>query len=161
MPLSEKFWMKTSSINTLAAPLLVILMPLSPVAVPAVPLVPAPLIERPRSRTERSGSFTFPAGMLMMTPVVPLARIEPCVSSQSMVIDLAMVTGPNPPGSRQLISPLMAVFEIAPENVWHGAVLLHGLTSLPVPETHVRVACASADAEQTANIATAAIGPNI
>src|SRR5688572_16772262 len=43
----------------------------------------------------------------------------------------------------QLISPLMKVLEIAPANVWHGAVRLHGLASLPPdPVTQVRVAWA-------------------
>src|SRR4030095_10078745 len=60
--------------------------------------------------------------------------------SHLMVIDLVMVTAPNPPESRQLISPLTAVFEIAPANVLHGAVRLHGLASSPTPETQVRVA---------------------
>jgi hypothetical protein len=31
-----------------------------------------------------------------------------------MVIDLVMVTAPNPPGSSVLISPWTAVFEMAP-----------------------------------------------
>jgi hypothetical protein len=61
-----------------------------------------------------------------------------------MVIDLVIVTAPNPPGSRQLISPPAAVFEIAPAKVLQGAVRLQGLTSSPTPETHVRVACAEA-----------------
>src|SRR5712691_12587880 len=59
-----------------------------------------------------------------------------------MVIGLVIVTAPNPPGSRTLISPAGAVFEIAPANVLQGAVRLHGLASLPTPETQVRVACA-------------------
>src|SRR5437867_1602179 len=40
--------------------------------------------------------------------------------------------------------PGLAVFEIAPANVLHGAVRLHGLTSSPTPDTQVRVACAFA-----------------
>src|SRR5690242_7268846 len=59
-----------------------------------------------------------------------------------MVIDLVMVTAPKPPGSRQLISPLGAVFERAAANVLHGAVRLHGLASSPTPDTQVRDACA-------------------
>src|SRR6267143_6172336 len=59
-----------------------------------------------------------------------------------MVIDLVIVTAPKPPGSRTLISPPGAVFEIAPAKVLHGAVRLHGFTSSPTPETQVRVACA-------------------
>src|SRR5499426_256081 len=65
-----------------------------------------------------------------------------------------IVTPPNPPGSKQLISPPEAVFEIAPGKVLHGAVRLHGLASSPTPDTHVRVACACASEAkdtQTAN----------
>src|SRR5262245_19324485 len=88
--------------------------------------------------------FTIMFDALTLTPLVPAARIEPNVPSQSMVIDLVMVMAPKPPGSRQLISPPAAVFEIAPAKVLHGAVRLHGLASSPTPDTHVRVACASA-----------------
>src|SRR5689334_21717678 len=63
-----------------------------------------------------------------------------------MLIDLVMVTEPKPPGSSTLISPPAAVFEMAPANVLHGAVRLHGLASSPTPDTHVRVACACANA---------------
>ena len=59
-----------------------------------------------------------------------------------MVIDLVIVTPPKPPGSRTLISPPVAVFEMAPAKVLQGAVRLHGLASSPTPETQVRVACA-------------------
>src|SRR5262245_33848396 len=59
-------------------------------------------------------------------------------------IDLVIVTPPKPPGSRQLISPPLAVFEMAPAKVLQGAVRLHGLASSPTPETQVRVACAAA-----------------
>jgi hypothetical protein len=59
-----------------------------------------------------------------------------------MVIDLVMVTAPKPPGSRQLISPLTAVLEMAPAKVLHGAVRLQGLASSPTPETQVREAWA-------------------
>src|SRR5437763_6314085 len=65
-----------------------------------------------------------------------------------MVIDFVIVTAPNPPGSRQLMMPGLAVFEIAPANVLQGAVRLHGLASSPTPETQVRVACAWASAQQ-------------
>jgi hypothetical protein len=68
-----------------------------------------------------------------------------------------MVTPPNPPLSRQLISPFVAVFEIAPAKVLQGAVRLQGLASSPTPETQVRLACAWAgDAiRQRASIAPA------
>src|SRR5580704_6377942 len=62
-----------------------------------------------------------------------------------MVNAKVMVTAPKPPASMQLISPPAAVFEIAPANVSHGALRLHGLPSLPRPETQVRVAWALAD----------------
>jgi hypothetical protein len=45
-----------------------------------------------------------------------------------------------------LISPPAAVLLIAPAKVLHGAVRLHGLTSSPTPDTHVRVAWALAGA---------------
>src|SRR5262249_20091889 len=73
--------------------------------------------------------------------------------SAGMVIDFGMVTAPNPPGSSTLISPCGAVFEIAPANVLHGAVRLHGLASSPTPDTQVRVACALAGAA-TSSMAT-------
>src|SRR3954462_11240058 len=76
---------------------------------------------------------------LTLTPLVPAPRIDPIVPAQSMVIDLVIVTAPKPPGSMQLISPKLAVFEIAPAKVLHGAVRLHGFTSSPVPDTQVRV----------------------
>src|ERR1700704_2710955 len=69
-----------------------------------------------------------------------------------MLSDLVMVTVPKPPGSRQLISPLGAVFEIAPAYVLHGAVRLQGLTSSPTPETQVRVACAWAGAAKSRGV---------
>src|SRR5438046_3408109 len=94
--------------------------------------------------------------MLMMMPVVPLARMEANAPVPSMVMDLVIVTAPNPPGSITLISPLMAVFEIAPAKVLHGAVRLHGFASSPTPDTQVRVACAWAkDAKANVKIAIA------
>src|SRR5207237_2716980 len=81
---------------------------------------------------------------LTLTPVVLELSTPPSVFEQSMVIDLVAVTAPKPPGSRQLISPPAAVFEIAPAKVLQGAVRLHGLRSSPTPDTQVRVACACA-----------------
>src|SRR6185295_3149324 len=40
--------------------------------------------------------------------------------------------------------PPTAVLLIAPANVLQGAVRLHGFTSSPTPDTHVRFACACA-----------------
>jgi hypothetical protein len=61
-----------------------------------------------------------------------------------------IVTPPKPAGSRQLISPLAAVSEIAPAKVLQGAVRLHGLT--PTPE--VRVASGAAASKGKKNPAT-------
>jgi hypothetical protein len=68
-----------------------------------------------------------------------------------MVTDFVIVTAPNPPGSRASISPSVAVLEMAPAKVLHGAVRLQGLASSPTPETQVLVACAWA-IEQKANV---------
>src|SRR5262245_23285747 len=73
-------------------------------------------------------------------------------------MDLVIVTAPKPPGSRTLISPPGAVFEMAPAKVLHGAVRLHGLTSSPTPDTQVRVACALAGTASTATTAAARSG---
>src|SRR5438132_2823946 len=71
-----------------------------------------------------------------------------------MVIDLVIVTVPKPPGSSTLISPSLAVLEMAPANVLHGAVRLHGLASSPTPDTQVRVACAwASDANASTKVA--------
>src|SRR5262245_45231370 len=101
------------------------LMPINP--------LPIPLIDRPLR-------FTVMPAPLTLMPFVPAARTEPRVAPQSIVIDFVIVSAPKPPGSRQSISPLGAVFEITPANVLQGAVRLHGLASSPTPETHVRVA---------------------
>ena len=53
-----------------------ILTPLMPVLVPTVPLAPVPVIARFLRRTVANGSLPL-AVTLMITPVVPLARIEP------------------------------------------------------------------------------------
>src|SRR5512132_1656163 len=71
-------------------------------------------------------------------------RTEATKSAPSMVMLFVIVRAPNPPGSRTEISPPVAVFEIAPANVLQGAVRLHGFSSAPTPETHVRVAWANA-----------------
>src|SRR5262245_41738477 len=99
-----------------------------------------PLQLRLRSRTV---CCTSPAATLMTMQDVP-AMMNAGISWQSMVIDLVIVTDPNPPGSRHLISPLVAVLLIAPAKVLHGAVRLQGLASSPTPETQVPVACARA-----------------
>src|SRR4051794_17000813 len=95
---------------------------------------PIPLMSSPRSVT------LSVAVALMTIALVPDTRTPPSVYWHLIVSDFPIVTPPNPPGSRQLISPPLAVFEIAPANVLHGAVRLQGLASSPTPETHVRVA---------------------
>jgi hypothetical protein len=159
IPFCENLKITQSSTYKDAAPLEVTLTPLMPVRVPTAPLAPAPLIESPRRVTVRNGSLALTA-MLIITPVVPLARIEPKVPVPSSVIDLVTVTAPKPPGSRQSISPLMNVLEIAPAKVLQGAVRLQGLTSSPTPETQVLVAWALASEhsakvkQRTTNIRT-------
>src|SRR5215469_8300641 len=88
-----------------------------------------------------------------MIPLVPDTS-TPAMQHASIEIDLVMVTAPNPPGSSTSISPPGAVFEIAPANVLHGAVRLHGFASSPTPETQVRVACALAGVTPSASTAT-------
>src|ERR1700709_2166466 len=105
--------------------------------------LPAPLIVSPRRMTLIEFGNPLPES-LMLKPWVADARTEPNVPLQSIVIDLVIVSVPKPPGSRQSISPPAAVLEIAPAKVLQGAVRLHGLTSSPTPETHVRVAWACA-----------------
>src|SRR5262245_9201457 len=107
-------------------------MPLRPVL--------APLMDRLRRTTGPSA-----AGLVMFTvmaPVLPADRMPASVPSPESVMALVMVTIPKPPGSSTEISPNAAVFEIAPANVLHGAVRLHGFASSPTPDTQVRVACA-------------------
>src|SRR5205807_5231797 len=84
------------------------------------------------------------AAALTTMAFVPDTSTPPSVYWHLIVIALVIVTAPKPPGSRQLISPPEAVFEIAPANVLHGAVRLQGLTSSPTPETQVREAWAKA-----------------
>src|SRR5882724_10796476 len=95
------------------------------------------------SRPLRTTASPPPAATVM--PSAPLATSTPA-STLSQMIDTAwvIVTDPKPPASRQLISPPTAVLASAPAKVLHGAVRLHGLTSSPTPETHVRVAWAFA-----------------
>src|SRR5262245_11217508 len=101
--------------------------------------VPCPSMSSPCSRTSEA-----PAALMVMpvvsapsTPAVP-------VKGQLIVTDLVIVNMPKPPGSRQLISPPVAVLEMAPAKVLHGAVRLHGNESSPTAETQVRLACAAA-----------------
>src|ERR1041385_1576406 len=106
---------------------------------PFVPsVVPAPLMSMLRRM------MLSVVSALTMTPWTPDERTLPSVPVQSIWIDFVIVTAPNPPGSRQLMMPGLAVFEIAPAKVLHGAVRLHGLASSPTPDTHVRVAWALA-----------------
>src|SRR5690349_9260123 len=99
-------------------------------------LVPRPLIDMPRRIT------LSPAPALTLIPLSPATKTDPKVPEQSIVIALVMVRAPNPPRSKQLISPPAAVLEMAPAKVLHGAERLHGLASSPRPETQVRLACA-------------------
>jgi hypothetical protein len=103
---------------------------------------------RPEPSSSKSRPFsttTSVAAALTEMPLVPATSTPAAPILQEIVIDLVMVTAPKPPGSRQLIWPLGAVFEMAPAKVLHGALRLHGLASSPTPETQLRVARASAD----------------
>src|SRR5437762_1699080 len=120
-------------------------MPLRPRVVPTVPWI----------TILRSTTLSV-AAALIITPLKPEFRIPPGLVPQSIVTDLVIVIAPNPPGSRQSISPPAAVFEIAPAKVLQGAVRLQGLASSPTPDTHVRVACACArDTKASVKITTA------
>src|SRR5689334_11745755 len=92
--------------------------------------------------------------MMQLWP--PVGSDEAMLYFDLIVSDLVIVTQPNGPLSRALIAPPAAVLEIAPANVLHGAVRLHGLTSSPTPETHVRVAWAEAEAGMIAAATRAA-----
>src|SRR6185295_5136578 len=106
------------------------LTPRAPVSAPAKLML--------RSTTVRLVSVPAKLSMAIFTPLDPAVIAEPATTSwQSIWIDLVMVTAPKPPGSRQLISPLVPVFEIAPAKVLHGAVRLHGFISSPTPDTQV------------------------
>ncbi len=85
---------------------------------------------------------------LVLDAMIPLNCPPP-----SIVTALVMVTVPNAPGSRASISPPVAVFEMAPANVLHGAVRLQGFASSPTPETQVRVAWACAPVVASSEIA--------
>ena len=116
-------------------------------------LVPSPSMASPRRMTVSvAAAFT-------MMPFVPETS-TPAILRPSMVIDLVMVTAPYPPGSSTLITPAAAVFEIAPAKVLQGAVRLHGFTSSPTPETHVRVAWAEADFANKKNTSAASTPTN-
>src|SRR3984957_1514412 len=93
--------------------------------------VPVPLKSRPISCT-----WVPPVTLMPLVPETSTPPILPA-AEQSMVIDLVMVSAPKPPGSRQSISPAVAVLEIAPAKVLQGAVRLHGLASSPTPDTQV------------------------
>src|SRR5215469_12342178 len=128
-----------------------------------IPLAPA-LNVPPLNRMLRrmTTSVAVAATTIPLTP--PVARVEAtCPPPPSSVRDLVMVSAPNPPGSRASISPPLAVLDIAPAQVLHGAVRLHGLASSPTPETQVRVACACAGAiaKPTTNSAPGNAGSRI
>src|SRR6266851_5572531 len=75
---------------------------------------------------EQFSTFTcLPARYLM-----PFSPLPP----PFIVMDLVIVTAPNPPGSSTEISPHAAVLDIAPAKVLQGAVRLHGLASSPTPD---------------------------
>jgi hypothetical protein len=84
--------------------------------------------------------------------LVPATNTPAPPTSHEIVIAFVIVKAPKPPGSKQLISPPATVFEMAPAKVLHGAVLLHGFTSSPTPETQVLAACAFAGGAMKAKL---------
>src|SRR5438876_7427614 len=101
-------------------------------------------------------SATLAPAPLIMIPAVEVFSTPASNGPPSMVMDLVIVTAPKPPGSSTSMIPAVAVFEIAPAKVLHGAVRLQGLASSPTPDTQVRVACAWAmDAKANVKIAIA------
>jgi hypothetical protein len=66
-----------------------------------------------------------PADALTVIPLVPAATTPASVYSHWIATDLVIVNAPKPPPSMQLISPPVAVFEMAPAKVLQGAVRVH------------------------------------
>src|SRR5437588_5327146 len=98
-------------------------------------LVPRPSMSRPSRMTlSVAGAETTMA--LVPETSTPASNVE------RIVIAFVIVTPPKPPGSRTLISPPVAVLEIAPAKVLQGAVRLQGFASSPTPDTQVRDAWA-------------------
>jgi hypothetical protein len=97
------------------------------------------------------------AAALTLMPFVKQPVMLPSLPSDTIEMDFVIVTAPNPPGSRTLISPLGAVFEMAPAKVLQGAVREHGFASSPTPDTQVRVAWAYEPPLLTISNASAAI----
>src|SRR6185295_2601790 len=124
-----------SSTETLLAE--ITLMPLMPVS--------APVINSPRMRTIRGSLLVWVGaviGISIVIPVASCARMDAGTPVPSIVIDFLIITGAKPPASSTVITPALAVFGSAPAKDLHGDVRLQGLESSPVPDTHVRVACA-------------------
>src|SRR5262249_40662596 len=117
-------------------------------------LTPANPVPSPSNASPRSTTLE-PAGACTTIPFVPETR-TPAMQHASIEMDLVIVTAPNPPGSSTSISPPVAVFEIAPAKVLHGAVRLQGLASSPTPDTQVLVACACATEKAASSTAIAA-----
>src|SRR5437588_6092275 len=110
-----------------------------------MPLIPALALPAPRRPSSRrflriTTSLDWAATTIPLVPATNTEATWP--PPPSRVMDLVIVTAPNPPGSRASISPPAAVLEVAPAKVLHGAVRLQGLASSPTPDTQVRVAWA-------------------
>src|SRR5690349_2342632 len=105
---------------------------------PVVP-TPPPIKVRPRSFTT---SFA-PALIVIPAPAPPVV-IAPSTPMQLTVIARSIVNGPYPAEVSTTISPPALVWRMAATKVRHGAVRLHGLLSLPWPDTNVRLDNAAA-----------------
>jgi len=111
----------------------------SPVRVPMVPDAPVPLMVM--RAAARSGTIVGVDGDIDVEAVGPARQHR---SQRAGAIDgdgFGDGQGAEAPGSRQSISPLMNVFEIAPAKVLHGAVRCTGRRRCDA-ETKVRVAWA-------------------
>src|SRR5262245_47333562 len=97
--------------------------------IPARPALPPSIVSPRRRTTTGAGS-----GDWMKTPPNVFPRIVAPVATQSIVIDLVMLTGPYSPASGHVRTPRGAVVSCAAWNVAHGAVRVQSVP-LPVPDT--------------------------
>src|SRR5215469_4000598 len=111
--------------------------------IPLNPALPLPPPSNPWNLRLRRITTSEELDVATTIPLVPATRTDATwPPPPSMVMDLVIVSAPNPPGSKASISPPGAVLEIAPANVLQGAVRLQGFASSPTPDTQVRVAWA-------------------
>src|SRR3954462_13148772 len=111
MPFDVKFWIVQFSTCTW------------PAANTRTPFEPFPL---PSSDRFLRITMSVAAAFTMMSLAVGDASTPASAPAPSIVIDLVIVTLPYPPPSTTSMYPPAAVLLMAPANVLHGAVRLHG-----------------------------------